>query len=171
MFRFLFRLNNQLQDVRNVTSMISHPTYVPRIPTPVSVPVVAPSYGFQASSMMPSQMQLVPYNPTQTAQLYPQLPPIQQQQSQETTKKPLTTEELQRLYSLNHAVVPRSNVIPAGYVPATPPMSNYGGYYGTSPYSMYGGSAGYPSIYPQITTTNMSNTGAAPKVSYCSFAL
>lgn len=149
--------------------MINHPTYAPRIPPPAAVS--ASSYGFSASSMIPSQMQLVPYNPTQTAQLYPQLPQVQQQQPQETTKKPLTTEELQRLYSLNHAVVPRSNVVPAGYVPATAAMSNFGGYYGTGPYSMYGGSSlssasTYQSIYPpQITSTNLSNAGAAPKVS------
>lgn len=144
------RLNNQLQDVRNVM-----PTYAPRIPPPV-----VPAYNFQ-STMMPSQMQLVPYNPTQVAQLYPQLQPPSSQE----TKKPLTSEELQRLYSLNNAVVPRPNVVP-GYVPATAAMSSYGGgcgYYGTNPYSMYSGASPAPS-YQSIYPSNIS-TGAAPKVS------
>lgn len=149
--------------------MMPHPAYAPRIPTPAAaVPAIAmtnASYGFH-STMMPSQMQLVPYNPTQVAQLYPQLPQAQQQAE---TKKPLTSEELQRLYNLNHAVVPRPNVVP-GYVPATAAMSNYGGgYYGTGPYSMYGSGSSsvssYQSIYPSPITTSNMNTGAAPKVS------
>lgn len=133
--------------------MIPHPAYAPRIQPPPS------SYGFQAP---PAQMQIVPYNPTQVAQLYPQLPPSSSSTSQDP-KKPLTPDELQRLYSLNNAVVPR----PAGYVPAPTPQS-FAGYYGTTPYSMYSSSASstassvaYQSIYPTTMPT-----GAAPKVNF-----
>lgn len=142
--------------MRNVASMV--PTYATR-PASAAVPMSS-CYGYQS---MPSQMQLVPYNPTQVTQLYPQMPQVQQQSQQQDTKKPLTSEELQRLYSLNHAVVPRPNVVP-GYVPATAAMSNFApNYYGSAPYSMYntGSNASFQSIYPASSTQS---TGAAPKV-------
>lgn len=155
---------------------------VQRPSIPHIVPSVAPTYpayGYQ-SNVMPSvsQMQLVPYNPAQVTQLYPQLPPsqiIQQQPLQQSLeKKPLTPEELQRLYSLNNAVVPRSN-ISSGYATSMSGLSNQSNYY-TGPYSQptyYSSSqaSSYSSVYPAATvlgniqnTHGINNTGAAPKV-------
>uniref|UniRef100_A0A336MPB8 phosphatidylinositol 3-kinase n=1 Tax=Culicoides sonorensis TaxID=179676 RepID=A0A336MPB8_CULSO len=163
----MHKLNSQLQDVRNVATMMTPHSYAPQIPTPAaaSLPLIRPpAYGFQAPSMLPSQMQIVPYSPPQVAQLYPQLSQVQPQS--QDTKKPLTAEELQRLYSLNHAVVPRPNVVPA-FMPQMPsvasnttvPVGAYGTYgYGHPQYSLYKGtpvppaSVPYQNIYPTIGT-------------------
>lgn len=87
-----------------------------------------PSYGFNPAILPSANQQIVPYNPAQVAQMYPHLAPPQE-------KKPLTPDELQRLYSLNQVpsynlsaasvgvgVVPRPLTAPSYTNPATAPV-------------------------------------------------
>lgn len=145
------------------------------------------SYGFKpalvhSASLTATNQQLVPYNPAQVAQMYPHLAPQE--------KKPLTPDELQRLYSLNQ--VPSYNLSAAtvGVVPrplpgpsfSTPAVATQPPYYAS--YSMpYGGTQVVPPpslaqqpqvlnqpqsayIYPQlnmqvVATTALAQQGAS----------
>lgn len=79
------------------------------------------------------QTQIVPYNPAQVAQMYPHLGAVAQAPQE---KKPLTPNELQRLYSLNSGP-------PSYSVAAAPPQWPSLNTYGNQSFS--------PSIYPQFT--------------------
>lgn len=89
---FGFRLNAQLQDPYKLPGQVQPPILGFRPPAPM------------------------PYNPAAGLQLVPYTMSQQQMQpAQENPKRPLTSEELSKLYSMNYAVQPhRTNVINSG---------------------------------------------------------
>lgn len=118
------------------------------------------SYGFKPalihSASLPANQQLVPYNPAQVAQMYPHLAPQE--------KKPLTPDELQRLYSLNQVPSYSFAAAPLGATPLSMPQQRFStptaplsvATMGQTPYyasySMPYGSQIAPPTLPQVST-------------------